>query len=405
MRRVVLVTAWTWAGLVVAATLVVAVAGGIQGVLDVEKVGLLLMSPVYVALGLLIAVRQPGNRVSWLLFVVGTWFVVEGAADLRIGGQAEPPHPASIWDALAIIWLNSGFFFALIIPLFLLLYIFPTGRFLTRRWSWAGWLAGLVASIGIFVEAFATEIGPTDDTWTITNPIGFLEFDVENFSGLEDAPVIATVFGVGLVSLMVGGIPAIVTRYRRSNPLIRTQIKWVVYAMLLLAITLMSQIMFEFYQGFVAIFLFVFGLSVLPTTITIAITRYRLYEIDRLISGTIAYTLVVTLLGLIYAVGAVWLPTQLLGEQTSIFVAVSTLAVAALFNPVRKRILGWVDRRFYRAKYDAEQVVADFADRLQDATDLNQLTEDSVAVVNRTMQPTSVGIWVRTRQPQRDPRS
>ena len=371
-------TAWAWAGLVVVATLAVGIVAGFQGELDAEKGGLLLLSPFYVALGLRIVVRQPGNRVSWLLFVIGTWFVVEGAADLRIGGQTEPPHPASIWDALAIIWLNSGFFFALIIPLFLLLYIFPTGRFLTRRWSWAGWLAGLVASMGFFVEVFATEIGLTEHTWTITNPNGFLEFGAENFSGLEDAPIVATVFGVGLVALMVGGIPAIVTRYRRSNPLIRTQIKWVVYAMVLLAITLMSQILFESYQGFVANFLFVFSLLVLPATVTIAITRYRLYEIDRLISRTLGYTLVVTLLGLVYAVGAIWLPTQLLGEQSPIFVAGSTLAVAALFNPVRKRILGWVDRRFHRAKYDAQQVVAEFADRLQDATDLHQLTEDSV---------------------------
>ena len=380
------VTAWVWAGMVAVGTLVVGAVGGLQGALDAEKVGLLLLSPLYVALGLLIVVRQRGNRVSWILFLVGTWVILEGSADLRIGDR---PDPASVWDLMAIIWLNTGFFFALVIPIFLLLYIFPTGRFLTRRWVWAGWLAGLITPIAVFVEAFAKEVGPDDGAWTITNPIGILDYE-----GLEDAETLALVFGIGLVALMVGGIPAIVVRYRRSASLIRTQIKWVVYSLLVLAIIFIDMIVFSLADGPVSNLLFVFALMIVPLSVTIAITRYRLFEIDRLISRTLSYAIVVGLLAAAFF-GLVTLVTNLLPTRNALAVAASTLAVAALFNPLRKRVQDWVDRRFNRSRYDSERVMAEFIESLQDRVDPTRVAQGWVGVVVETMEPSTVGIWVK----------
>jgi hypothetical protein len=392
-------TAWVWAALVVAGTLVVGIATIIQGVLDVEAVVLLFLAPVYAALGLLMVVRQPGNRVAWLLFVMATWIVSTGATVLRLGADPDPPDPVSIWDVLAIVWNNTGYFIGLLIPLFLFFYIFPTGRFLTRRWSWAGWAAGLIALIAILAEWFTKEVGPDEADWTVVNPIGF------HNSGVDDGGVLGVVFGIGIVALGIGGIPAIIVRYRRADTLVRTQIRWVVYALLIMATSFLA-ISFsgDAAPDWVGILLFLAMIAVIPVSITIAITRYQLYEIDRLFSRTLGYLLVVATLGLVYAVGAIWLPTQLPGEQPPIFVAASTLAVAALFNPVRRRILDRVDRRFNRATYDAERVLDEFAADLNKAADIDQLTNDTVDVVNRTMQPASVGIWVSTNPQKTDSR-
>ncbi len=380
-------TAWVWTGMVAVGTLVLGVVGGFQGALDAEMVGLLLLSPLYVALGLLIVVRQNRNRVSWILFIVGTWVVLEGAAELRIDDR---PDPASVWDLLAIIWLNTGFFSALVIPIFLLLYIFPTGRFLTRRWMWAGWVAGIISSIAVFVAAFAKEVpGPDGEGWTITNPIGFLEYE-----GLGNAGALGFVFGIGLVGLMVGGIPAIVVRYRRSDGLVRTQIKWVVYALLVMAIMFISRIVFNLVADPASTFLFVFALMIVPSSVAIAITRYRLYDIDRIISRTLSYAIVVGLLATAFF-GSVTMVTSLLPTQNALAVAASTLAVAGLFNPLRKQVQGWVDRRFNRSRYDSERVMAKFVESLQDRVDPKGVAQGWVSVVVETMKPSTVALWVK----------
>jgi hypothetical protein len=244
--------------------------------------------------------------------------------------------------------------------------------------------------VAVLAEVFTKTVGPDDMGWTVVNPIGF------HNSGVDDGGVLGVVFGIGIVALGIGGIPAIIVRYRRADTLVRTQIRWVVYALLIMATSFLA-ISFsgDAAPDWVGILLFLAMIAVIPVSITIAITRYQLYEIDRLFSRT---------LGLVYAVGAIWLPTQLPGEQPPIFVAASTLAVAALFNPVRRRILDRVDRRFNRATYDAERVLDEFAADLNKAADIDQLTNDTVDVVNRTMQPASVGIWVSTNPQKTDGR-
>ena len=142
---------------------------------------------------------------------------------------------------------------------------------------------------------------------------------------------------------------------------------------------------------------FLAPLLLIPAAITVAILKYRLFEIDRLISRTLGYALVLTGLGAVYAVGSVWLPAHLVGERPPPFVAGSTLVVAALFNPVRRRALVWVDRRFYRSQYDAQRVIDRFGELLRDELDVGQLRSESMEAVVATMQPVSVSVWLPDR--------
>ena len=168
-----------------------------------------------------------------------------------------------------------------------------------------------------------------------------------------------------------------------------------VFGLLILASSVLVSSILPDAPEWVSTLLYVVLLFSAPVSITLAITRFQLYEIDRLISRTVAYVLVVGTLGLVYAFGAIWLPSQLLGEQPPLFVAVSTLAAAALFNPTRRRILSWVDHRFNRSRYDSQIVVEDFAAQLRGKTNLDRLAEDLVAVLDRTLQPSRVGVSIR----------
>lgn len=133
----------------------------------------------------------------------------------------------------------------------------------------------------------------------------------------------------------------------------------------------------------------------LPLSIAAAIMRYRLFDLDRLISRTIGYAIVIAILALVYVAGAVWLPTQIIGEQSSAFVAGSTLLAASLLNPVRRRVIDRVDRRFNRSRYDAQKVIAEFSERLEDEIDVDQIAADSTSVISQTVQPESVRVWIK----------
>ena len=346
-------------------------------------------------LGALIATRNPGNRISWLFYVAGVGMLITPLSGSLI--PTDVPADPTFGNYVALIYEHALVLATLFYPLLLLFYVFPTGRFLTKRWTWAGWYGVIMVPTLLVLATFAEEIRSAfavePDKWTIQNPIGFLPL-----AALEAADAI---WSVGLIVIAIGGVAAMIIRYRRATHIVRTQIKWLLYPGVILAIsfTLITTGTGDGNELLFAL-LFVVPIALIPISITVAITRYKLFEIDRIISRTLGYILVVGVLGIVYVVGAVWLPTQLIGEQPPIFVAGSTLVVAALFNPVRKRIVGWVDRRFYRSRYDAEQVVDQFADRLRDELDVDQLTQAWVAAVTDTMQPSAIGVWVHD---QREP--
>ncbi len=361
-----------------------------------EQVGLFNLSfalvPIgFAVLGVIIATRNPGNPISWLFLLVGPAFLLEA---IGLNLVANHPEPPSLWDVAILAGVNSGFFIGSALVL-LLLYVFPTGHFLTRRWAWAGWVAAVLSVELLLVYLFLNEVGLSDfpdQNWTTHNPFGFIPTE-----WWADGGWLQWIFGLALFSLIVGAIPAVVVRYRRSSQTIRAQIRWVTFSFVVFVVMYALNLFDNAVtgtEGGIFGFLMSVSLAFIPIAITVAITRYRLFEIDRIISRTVGYALVVAGLGLVYVVGAVWLPTKIMGKQPQLFVAGSTLVVAALFNPVRRRVLWWVDRRFNRSQYDAQRVVDDFADRLQDGLDVGQLTAESVAVVAEVMQPAVVGVWV-----------
>ena len=381
---------WTVAALTLALTAFAAVA---VVPISLGNLSFALVPIGFAVLGVIIATRNPGNPISWLFLLVGPAFLLEV---IGLDLVASHPEPPSLWDVAILAGVNSGFFIGSALVL-LLLYVFPTGHFLTRRWAWAGWAAAVLSVEPLLVYLFLNEVGLSDfpgQDWTTHNPFGFIPTE-----WWADGGWLQWIFALGLFSLIGGAIPAVVVRYRRSSQSVRAQMRWVAFSFVVyVALSALNFLRSALSGTEGSIFgtLDSVSLALIPIVITVAITRYRLFEIDRIISRTVGYALVVAALGLVYVAGAVWLPTKLLGEQPPLFVAGSTLVVAALFNPVRRRVLSGVDRRFNRAQYDAQLVIDNFADRLQDGLDVGELATESVAVVAEVMQPAAVGVWVQS---------
>lgn len=279
-------------------------------------IGFLLLSVLFTGLAALIVTRQPGNQISWLMFVIGFGLLVDTGIVPLVGTQPVSPSTS---DYLAIFVSNTAwqlFFF----PLFLLLFLFPTGRFPTRRWTWALWLTALMALAAAFFNLFTVEVGPPGGEWAIPNPIGFVPVSILD-SGAGDLIVTS-----GLLALAFGGLIAVGLRYRRSSQRIRTQIKWVLYGALVFAMVYAFIALNQGWtddSGLIGLLL-VGSIALLPTSITIAITRYRLFEIDRIISRTLTYTAGVVMLGVLL-IGIVTLVTSLLPAQSSLAVSGATL--------------------------------------------------------------------------------
>jgi hypothetical protein len=308
-----------------------------------------------------------------------------------------PPEPTV--PILLIVWFNNWNWLLLIFPLLLILLLFPNGQPPTPRWRWVGVVAIVWAGLFVLLTVLLQQINAaTKPNLVIDNPIGVLGQDT-----VERLRLIG-VWIVGLLALVVVCAVALFVRYRRANATEREQIKWLLYACALFLVVYVG--------GFVSglggtasvvgyIWDVFFGLSViaLPAAIGIAILRYRLYDIDIIINRTLVYgTLTVTLVAL-YFVGIVVLQrvfVALTGQQSTLAVVASTLAIAALFSPLRRRLQALVDRRFYRRKYDARRTLEAFSVRLRDETDLSELGDDLVEVVTETVQPAHVSLWLRT---------
>jgi hypothetical protein len=351
-----------------------------------SAIGFLLVGPIYAVTSAIIISRQPRNVVGWLLMTVAVGLTLSFAAGTFLIPASAPV--VDIWWVLRLSF-ESWSWVLFIFPVFHLLLVFPTGRLLSPRWRILVVLEGLMVFTMIFLGTFAAELGPEDGAWTVPNPIGFITRDP--FDGLLGA-----FWGPALLLLAVSGFLAAVLRYRRSDSIERQQIKWLLFAVAWFAVIYgTSAVQSGAENGSLLDLLLPLTIMGIGVAVALAVLRYRLYEIDRIVSRTVGYVLVVGVLGSVYALGAIWLPSRLTGGSP-LFVAGSTLAVAALFNPLRRRVLHWVDRRFYRSRYDAERVAGEFASRLQDRTDVDRLSEDWVAVVAQTMQPSSVGVWVRS---------
>jgi hypothetical protein len=334
----------------------------------------------FLFLGWLILSRVPGNRIGWLFpamaLSIGASGVLGGLADL--GYLTAAAAAGAFW----LMWLG-------LISLFLLW--FPTGRPPTPRWRFVEVLIYLGIAIDVLASVFTEYLcldGDAGDChqW-VRNPLGIAGVPHPEYSDLIGGIVV-----VGLIAAVV----SIVWRYRISGAIERRQLKWFLLAVVIFAISLGAEVIYELVMSseappWVGV-VNAAGVLALPIAATIAILRYRLYEIDRLISRTVSYTLVVGLL-----IGGVAGVAALAGSRfhEPWVVAATTLGVAALFNPLRRRVQDWVDRRFNRSHYDAERVIDGFAGSLRDEVDGDEVVEGWVQAVTDTMQPSAMGVWVR----------
>ena len=340
----------------------------------------------------LIITRQPENPIGWLLLLPS--LVGSIPADLYIQSFSSAPAHPSIWLILAV-WYANWSWLPMIFAIFFIPVLFPTGRPLTPRWRWVIVLGLVMAAFFLFVTTFTTQFTVSDQgvNWTIANPIGFLP-DIFQY--------IMVPWILGLLSLTILSLASIFVRYRRAQAVERQQIKWLLYACGLFGAVYLAGFPISDLQGLVndiwSMFLFA-AILAFPLAIGIAILRYRLWDIDLIIRRTLQYSLLTGLLALVYF-GSVVLGQRLAGALTGesdspLALVVSTLLLAALFNPLRGRVQDFIDRRFYRRKYDALQTLSVFTQTTRDETRLEALVPALLEAVQDSVQPEQAWLWLK----------
>lgn len=341
----------------------------------------------YAAVGFVVARRQPGNPIGWILITWIVVFLLSGVAGgyaalyYRFGHHGLPLAPVAV--VLGPLWAPALLLFPVVILLF------PDGRLAARRWRWvlrAYVVAGALASAAVSAPA-VTAVARHD---VRIDAAGNLISTGRPHGGVL---AVAAPLGLGLILVIVLSFVAHqVFSWRRATGERRQQLKWLATGAAVTLVVVAASLGFS--STSVVGEILGIGLAALPVGIGVGILKYRLYEIDRIISRTLAYAIVTGLLVGVYA-GLVLLATQVLRLHSSVAVAMSTLAAAALFNPLRRRVQHAVDRRFNRARYDADQTVTAFAARLKDAIDLDSVRDDLAAVVENALEPAHVSVWIR----------
>jgi hypothetical protein len=338
--------------------------------------------------GAVVARRQPGNPIGWLLLGLGVY----AGVITDVGRYAVLDyhfHHGSLPFGPAAALLETGLWTATFLALPLVILLFPDGR-LPRGWRPVLWLyladAGLVAAYFLGAAAWAMSRQPV-----AVNGAGQLIKQ-------PSPPVVTAVAVVLIAALPVCWVLFVIRQvlsWRRAAGDRRQQLKWLMSGAAITVAGLAGIFGFASVPSLLALEIVSFFASfALPVAISVAILKYRLYEIDRIISRTLAYAIVTGLLVGVYA-SLVLLATRVLPLSSPVAVAASTLAVAALFSPVRRRVQRIVDRRFNRARYDADKALAVFAARLQDAVDLDSVRGDLASAVHQALEPTRVSVWVR----------
>jgi hypothetical protein len=363
----------------------------------------LFVVPGFAVAGLVLAVRRPGHRIGWLFVAMGLVAAIHAFAfeyATRALATAPGSLPAPEWLAWVAYWtwpLN-------LLGLALLLLLFPDGRVPSRRWPIVPWLLGLAfAGITLWTMLHPTllDLGVVKTA----NPAGLVALDDRAVQGL------GAILGIlAFLTVFVGSVACALApflRRRRAQPIERQQLKWLAVVATATALAGAAGFVLAGFDdtsvavaGRLLLLLALAGVVVgIPAAVGVAVLRYRLYDLDRLISRTLVYGLLTVVLGLGYG-GIVLVLSQLFGrirgEPPSWVVAGATLSVAALFQPARRRIQAVVDRRFNRRRYNAAETLEAFSRRLRDEVDLDALSTELLAVVDQTIQPTRASLWLRT---------
>jgi MFS family permease len=336
-------------------------------------------------IGVLLVSRLPRHPVGWLLVGMALGLDVDGLAN-SYATYGLVARPGSLPGASYLAGFSGFSFVIWLVPAGFALLLTPTGSLPSPRWRWFAWVAA-VAPVAVLLAETTSEDPMAPDYRG--NPL--------EISG----PLSRVILALGIAGLVVVlasvfvSAWSMVLRYRRARGLERHQLQWLALAAALGAAAFLTAIVAAFYgrDPIVSVSLGT-CVALVPLATGAAIARYRLYDIDRIVSRTLAYALLTVLLGLGYALVVLGLG-RLLPQRSNLSVAIATLAVAALFQPVRRRIQRAVDRRFNRRRYDAAETIAAFSTRLRAQIDLDTLAGELLAVVDATMQPTRTSLWLR----------
>jgi MFS family permease len=370
-------TLLAWALFVITLGGVVAM-GLLGGGFDPLAAAFLTMSLV----GVLIVWRAGGNAVGWVMVAIGVAALISATSG-AVADWAANGGPTG-WAVAAALLGDTFFIATIVLTVVILPLIFPTGLPVSPRWTGVAWLA------------FAMVLANT--VLVVSQPT--LEGEIANQFGNEVLnralePFLEDVVTFGIVGAALAAALSLVTRFRRSTGVERKQLAWLTYAVALMAMILLVEevaaALGVSVSDAVETASLVMTVLAFPIAIGVAVLRYRLYEIDRLIRRTVSYAVLAVLLAVAY-VGAVSAIGSVVGRQNPLAVAGATLAAAALFSPMRRRVQAWVDHRFDRARYDTEQVVEGFSARLRDEIDLDGLTTDLSTVMWATLRPATMSL-------------
>ena len=355
---------------------------------------------IFPLVGALIAARRPRNPIGWILLADGLLWLLSGVMDYYavygLADRGSVPFPVGVAGINNWLWVPAVGLLGTYVFL-----LFPDGRLPSKRWRYLAFFSGVVIMLSSVATAFAP--GRLQNLGGMRNPFGLERYPELFAAGLAILALLPLCMVLSALSLVL--------RYRRSRGEERQQIKWIAFAAsvvgLLYLIAMITSFAYPSEAWFqpgsqlwldLLAYAALFSFTLVPIAVGVAMLRYRLYDIDVVINRTLVYGSLTVSLALVY-VGSVitlqYIFRLLSGGGSQLVIVASTLAIAALFNPLRRRIQEFVDRRFYRRKYDAARILSAFSDRLRNETDLDALGEEVVEVVRDTVQPAHVDLWLR----------
>jgi hypothetical protein len=358
----------------------------------------------YSVIGAIIASRLPSHPIGWICCAVGFTGAVEHLSG-EYAVYALLAHPEALLGGKAMLWLQGWFWILMFGLIVFLLLFFPDGRLPSRRWRAFAWLSAALTLLGAILAAISPDVG-----LDILRASGSGHISFPNPLGVEGLPNLFRLVQTLVLALGPVAAASVVVGRRGSRGVERQQIKWLLYAGTIFFVgnvlknTVFSPLGGAWWGLWVGYVLVGVGGLGGPIAIGIAILRYRLYEIDTLINRTLVYGSLTALLALVYfggvtATQAIFRALTGQEEEPQLAIVVSTVVIAALFNPLRRRIQSFIDSRFYRRKYDAAKTLEAFSAKLRDETDLDALSDNLVGVVRETMQPERVSLWLRPDTP------
>ncbi len=348
-----------------------------------------IIAPTFATLGALISSRRSGNVMGWIFLAAG---ILEGV--LMFSGQyatvALAPNSLALPGGSLAAWFANLVQNSFVGCILFLVWLFPDGRLPSRRWRTLAWVIGIFLAVSLVIAALRP--GPFAEFPSISNPFG-----------IKGATLPEPVMAAGefiLLACMVAVSLSLILRFYRSRSEERLQMKWFTYAAtVVLPTPLLLSVLAPAAYEVLGPFVWTLAFLSLPVSAAVAILKYRLYDIDLLINRTLVYGALTVSLVLVYLGGVVGLQyvfRTLTGGESQLAVVASTLVIAALFNPLRGRIQRFIDRIFYRRKYDAAKTLEKFGSRLRDEMDLNDLSDGLTSVVRETLQPAHVSLWLRS---------